>query len=188
MNVAPENGRNRIMIYGPRNDNTYIVEFKTADEEALAINVPVGETRVLAGRWPAWTRKSRAVRRDLARLIRAHYVTEQSASMDTVIYVITDLGRRALDELKDEMGIRANPMLNKSLVADERLALTRLLARRSQRRFSRANLSKIASREQFVLDDDQRSRLLIIPVPPSGLRVAILLLSDVRSANRNIKS
>jgi hypothetical protein len=32
-------------------------------------------------------RKSRAVRRDLARLIRAHYVTEQSASMDTVIYV-----------------------------------------------------------------------------------------------------
>jgi len=41
-------------------------------------------------------RKSRAVRRDLARLIRAHYVTEQSASMDTVIYVITDHGRRAL--------------------------------------------------------------------------------------------
>ena len=41
-------------------------------------------------------RKSRAVRRDLARLIRAHYVTEQSASMDTVIYAITDHGRRAL--------------------------------------------------------------------------------------------
>ena len=40
-------GRNRIMIYGPRNDGTYIVEFKTADGEALAINVPVGETRVL---------------------------------------------------------------------------------------------------------------------------------------------
>jgi hypothetical protein len=36
-----------IMIYGPRNDGTYIVEFKTADGEALAINVPVGETRVL---------------------------------------------------------------------------------------------------------------------------------------------
>jgi hypothetical protein len=31
-------------------------------------------------------RKSRAVRSDLARLIRAHYVTEQSASMDTVVY------------------------------------------------------------------------------------------------------
>ena len=41
-------------------------------------------------------RKSRTVRRDLARLIRAHYVTEQSASMDTVVYVITDFGRRAL--------------------------------------------------------------------------------------------
>ena len=41
-------------------------------------------------------RKSRAVRRDLARLIRAHYVIEQSASMDTVLYRITDLGRRAL--------------------------------------------------------------------------------------------
>jgi hypothetical protein len=41
-------------------------------------------------------RKSREVRRDLARLIRAHYVTEQSASTDTVVYVITDLGRRAL--------------------------------------------------------------------------------------------
>ena len=42
-------------------------------------------------------RKSRAVRRDLARLIRGpDYVTEQSASMDTVIYAITDHGRRAL--------------------------------------------------------------------------------------------
>jgi hypothetical protein len=41
-------------------------------------------------------RKSRAVRSDLARLIRAHYVTEQSASTDTVVYVITDHGRRAL--------------------------------------------------------------------------------------------
>ena len=51
-------------------------------------------------------RKSRAVRRDLARLIQAHYVIEQSASMDTVIYVITDLGRRAFGELKGEMGPR----------------------------------------------------------------------------------
>jgi|SRR5689334_10033295 hypothetical protein len=41
-------------------------------------------------------RKSRAVRHDLARLIRAHYVTEQSASIDTAVYVITDCGRRAL--------------------------------------------------------------------------------------------
>jgi hypothetical protein len=39
--------KNRIMIYGPKNDGTYIVEFKTADGEALAISVPAGETRVL---------------------------------------------------------------------------------------------------------------------------------------------
>jgi hypothetical protein len=30
MSVAPESGRNRIMIYGPENDGTYILEFKTA--------------------------------------------------------------------------------------------------------------------------------------------------------------
>jgi hypothetical protein len=47
MTVTPESGRNRIMIYGPRNDGTYIVESKTADGVTLAINVPVGETRVL---------------------------------------------------------------------------------------------------------------------------------------------
>jgi len=29
--------KNRIMIYGPKNDGTYIVEFKTAAGEALAI-------------------------------------------------------------------------------------------------------------------------------------------------------
>ena len=39
--------RNRIMIYGPESNGTYIVEFKTADGEALAINVPAGKTRVL---------------------------------------------------------------------------------------------------------------------------------------------
>jgi len=48
MSVAPpEGGRNRIMIYGPKRDGTYIVEFKTADGEALAISVPAGETPVL---------------------------------------------------------------------------------------------------------------------------------------------
>jgi len=30
MSVAPEGGRNRIMIYSPKSDGTYIVEFKTA--------------------------------------------------------------------------------------------------------------------------------------------------------------
>jgi len=47
MSVAPETGRNRIMIYGPKPDDTYVVEFETADGDSLAINVPAGETRVL---------------------------------------------------------------------------------------------------------------------------------------------
>ena len=47
MSVAPESGRNRIMIYGPTSDGTYIIEFRMADGESLAINVPAGETRVL---------------------------------------------------------------------------------------------------------------------------------------------
>jgi len=40
-------------------------------------------------------RTSRAVRSDLSRLVEARYVIEHSASMDMVVYVITDLGRRA---------------------------------------------------------------------------------------------
>jgi hypothetical protein len=47
MSVAPETGRNRIMIYGPKPDGTYVVEFETADGDSLAISVPAGETRVL---------------------------------------------------------------------------------------------------------------------------------------------
>jgi hypothetical protein len=47
MSVAPpEGGRNRIMIYGPKPDGTYIVEFKTTGGEALAISVPAGDTPV----------------------------------------------------------------------------------------------------------------------------------------------
>ena len=47
MSVALESGRNRIMIYGPKPDGTYVVEFETADGDSLAISVPAGETRVL---------------------------------------------------------------------------------------------------------------------------------------------
>jgi len=47
MSVAPASGRNRIMIYGPKPDGTYVIEFKIADGEALAISVPASETRVL---------------------------------------------------------------------------------------------------------------------------------------------
>jgi hypothetical protein len=43
------------MIYGPKSDGTYIIEFRMADGESLAISVPVGETRVLKHfqAWPA---------------------------------------------------------------------------------------------------------------------------------------
>ena len=47
MSVAPPSGRNRIMIYGPKSDGTYIIEFRMADGETLAISVPAGGTRVL---------------------------------------------------------------------------------------------------------------------------------------------
>jgi hypothetical protein len=48
MSVAPQGGRNRIMIYGPKSDGTYVVEFKTADGEALSR--PIGTIAVLGGR------------------------------------------------------------------------------------------------------------------------------------------
>jgi hypothetical protein len=38
-------GHNR--IYGPKPDGTYVIEFKMADGEALAISVPASEVRVL---------------------------------------------------------------------------------------------------------------------------------------------
>jgi hypothetical protein len=47
MSVAPPGGQDRIMIYGPKSDGTYITEFRIADGESLAISVPAGETRVL---------------------------------------------------------------------------------------------------------------------------------------------
>jgi hypothetical protein len=34
-------------IFGPKPDGTYVVEFKTAAGEALAISIPRGETAVL---------------------------------------------------------------------------------------------------------------------------------------------
>jgi hypothetical protein len=37
MSVAPPGGPNRIMIYGPKSDGTYIIEFRMADGESLAI-------------------------------------------------------------------------------------------------------------------------------------------------------
>jgi hypothetical protein len=40
-------GKNRIMIYGPKDDGTYVVEFKTAAGEALAISIPRSECAVI---------------------------------------------------------------------------------------------------------------------------------------------
>ena len=40
-------GKNRIMIFGPKTDGTYVVEFRTAAGEALAIPIPASETRVV---------------------------------------------------------------------------------------------------------------------------------------------
>jgi hypothetical protein len=40
-------GKNRIMIYGPKDDGTYVVEFKTAAGEALAISIPRTEAAVI---------------------------------------------------------------------------------------------------------------------------------------------
>ncbi len=40
-------GKNRIMIFGPKDDGTYVVEFRTAEGEALAISIPRTETAVI---------------------------------------------------------------------------------------------------------------------------------------------
>jgi hypothetical protein len=40
-------GKNRIMIFGPKDDGTYVVEFRTSQGEMLAISVPRSETAVL---------------------------------------------------------------------------------------------------------------------------------------------
>ena len=44
MRPAP---KNRIMIFGPKEDGTYVVEFKTAEGEALAISIPRSEAHVI---------------------------------------------------------------------------------------------------------------------------------------------
>ena len=40
-------GKNRIMIYGPKDDGTYVVESRTAAGEALAISIPRNEAGVI---------------------------------------------------------------------------------------------------------------------------------------------
>jgi hypothetical protein len=40
-------GKNRIMIYGPKTDGTYVVEFRTAEGESLAISIPRTQNAVI---------------------------------------------------------------------------------------------------------------------------------------------
>jgi hypothetical protein len=40
-------GKNRMMIYGPKDDGTYVVEFRTADGDVLAISILRTETPVI---------------------------------------------------------------------------------------------------------------------------------------------
>jgi hypothetical protein len=40
-------GKNRIMIYGPKNDGTYVVEFRTAAGQSLAISILRSEAAVI---------------------------------------------------------------------------------------------------------------------------------------------
>jgi hypothetical protein len=40
-------GKNRIMIYGPKADGSYVVEFRTAADDVLAISIPRTETAVM---------------------------------------------------------------------------------------------------------------------------------------------
>ena len=50
-------GKNPVMIYGPKTDGTYVVEFRTAEGETLTISIPRTETAVIRPfqeRMPAW--------------------------------------------------------------------------------------------------------------------------------------
>jgi hypothetical protein len=40
-------GKNRIMIFGPKYDGSYVVEFRTTEGEVLAISIPRNETAVI---------------------------------------------------------------------------------------------------------------------------------------------
>jgi hypothetical protein len=46
MTITPD-GKNRTIIFGPKNDGTYVVEIKTAAGETLAISIPRTETAVI---------------------------------------------------------------------------------------------------------------------------------------------
>jgi hypothetical protein len=43
-------GKNRIMIYGPKDDGTYVVEFMTSEGDVLAISIPRTEAHVMTSK------------------------------------------------------------------------------------------------------------------------------------------
>jgi hypothetical protein len=45
--AATAPGKNRIIIFAPRGDGTYVVEFRTAAGETLAISIPQNETAAI---------------------------------------------------------------------------------------------------------------------------------------------
>jgi hypothetical protein len=48
--VSPEvamTGKNRIIVYGPKDEGTYVIEFRTSEGETLAISMPRSETSVI---------------------------------------------------------------------------------------------------------------------------------------------
>jgi hypothetical protein len=40
-------GKNRIMIHSPKDDGTYMIEFRTAAGDVLSISIPRNEARVI---------------------------------------------------------------------------------------------------------------------------------------------
>jgi hypothetical protein len=63
------------MIFGPKPDGTYVIEFRTAAGEALAISIPRGETAVI--------RHFRTVRADvLTSLANVRFAPDSSQVSD----------------------------------------------------------------------------------------------------------
>jgi hypothetical protein len=63
---------NRIMIYGPKSDGTYVVELKTAAGEALAISVPGGAAEAIKAPRPAGPTAGRGLSSALVSADTAH--------------------------------------------------------------------------------------------------------------------
>ncbi len=63
--LPTETAKNRIMILGPKDDGTYVVEFRTAEGDALAISIPRNETAVIQA-FPGAHAVLRAVRPEMS--------------------------------------------------------------------------------------------------------------------------